>query len=376
LIELIGLGFGVAAILWAVIDGPTMRRVATLDSEALYVDGDFGKFSRHEKYKIAAIRLAVIRSAEELKWPFPALFLLVNAEEVVVGISRSNSLSRLASAMHELKIPVQLEGWDPSAENEFERTFKMSAADPSAIRPTARIETIAPGEPKLWTPTGIAIAIIQQCGAGAIAIAVIAGAVFYVYRHWGNIGLVEVVAAILIPIAVMYIAGTFTERFATASTSNTLGKYARSQIRQRRNVELRIDSEKIFPVEVFREDQFAKTVQRMHEMGYIEVDVDRRQLMFEGKKERWMLPADCLRNLAIEEVQSGAEGDASFGMSNYYVVLEFDTPTGQEKFGLRSGKRDYGAWTDIKRAQHAIELFELITPLMETTVTTGISVHR
>jgi hypothetical protein len=365
LLNIVWISLGVAFLLWAFIDGPFMRRSATLDADSLYIIGDFGKFSRHEQYKLAGIQLAVIRRAEELKWPFPALFFLCNGEEVVVGINRGISLSRLASAMHALNVPVQLEGWDPRAENEFARTFRIEVADPAAVRPTARIEQIDPSEPKLWTPIGMAIAIVKQCWAGALAIAVIVGAVIHLYRNWRALGLVDVVLSILIPIGVMYLAGVFTERFATASTSSTLGKYARNQIRRRRNVALNIEDDKVHPVEIFHEDQFAKAIQHIHEMGYIEVNIERQQLMFEGKKERWLLPADCLRSLSIEEVQVGAAGDAAFGAINYYVVIEFDTQEKREKLGLRCSKRDFGPWNDVKRAQQAIELFDYIAPLVE-----------
>lgn len=362
LLEIIGLSVGVAAAVWWVMDGVNTRRQAVLLEDSLVVGGDMGKYSHPITYKLSGIASAAIVMPEESKWPERALFFLYEGEEQGIGIEAKASLARLAQAIHDAGVPVRLDGWRPNQESEFAKAFSWQA-DPRDVVEKASIEVLPPGTPSLMTVGGILLAIVRQCWAIVLWLLLTGAAVYYGYYRWKNIGLVEVVLLFAIPIGAMYIAAQITDRFACASTSRGLSRMARKQIRKREGIQLDPDAHDLIPVEIFVRDQFDKTIQKIHEMGFLQADHRGRRMLFEGKKERWSIPARSIQSLAIEEVQVGTPGQSATGALNYYVVVKFAADEDRE-FGFRCAERDFGEFNDIKRAEGGIRVFEAFEALL------------
>ena len=362
LFEVIGLSIGLAAAVWWVLDGTESRRQAILFEGSIVVGGDMGKYSFPTTYKLSDIPGAAIVMPEESKWPEPALFFHYGGEEQAIGIESKASLTRLAQAIHDAGVPVRLDGWQPNQESEFEKAFSWQA-DPEHVVAKAQIETLPPGTPSMMTVGGILVAIIRQCWAIMLWLLITGFAVYYGYQNWGDLGLVRLVLLFVIPLGAMFIAGQFTERFASASTSRGLTRMARDQIRKRHGLQVNPDANDMIPVEIFVRDQFGKTVQKMHEMGFLQADHPGRRMLFEGKKERWCIPSQSIQSLAIEEVQAGTPGQSATGALNYYVVGSFAADEDQE-FGFRYAERDFGKFDDIKRAEGGIRLYEAFESLL------------
>jgi hypothetical protein len=362
LLQIVGLSCGLAAAVWWVLDGVNTRRQAVLLEDSLVVGGDMGKYSHPITYKLSGISSAAIVMPEESKWPERALFFLYEGEEQGIGIEAKASLARLAQAIHDAGVPVRLDGWQPNQDSEFAKAFSWQA-DPRDVVEKARIEVLPPGTPSLMTVGGILLAIVRQCWAIALWLLLTGAAVYYGYYHWKNLGLVEVVLLFVIPIGAMYIAAQFTDRFACASTSRGLSRMARKQTRKRDGIQLDPDAHDLIPVEIFVRDQFDKTIQKIHEMGFLQADQRGRRMLFEGKKERWCIPARSIRSLAIEEVQTGTPGQSATGALNYYVVVKFAADEDRE-FGFRHAERDFGEFNDIKRAEGGIRVFEAFEALL------------
>lgn len=138
---------------------------------------------------------------------------------------------------------------------------------------------------------------------------------------------------------------------------------AKNQFRKREGIPINLDAQDLVPVEIFARDQFAKTVQRIREMGFLQVDHRGQCILFEEKKERWRIPARSTQSLAIEEVQSGTPGQSATGALNYYVLVRFAADEDQE-FGFRYSGRDFGKFDDIKRAEGAVHVFESLESLL------------
>jgi hypothetical protein len=362
LLEILGLSGGLAAAVWWVLDGVNTRRQAVLFEDSLVVGGDMGKYSQPITYKLSGISSAAIVMPEESKWPERALFFLYEGEEQGIGIESKASLAKLAQAIHDAGVPVRLHGWQPNQDSEFAKAFSWQA-DPRDVVEKAKIETLPPGSPSMMTVGGILLAIVRQSWAIALWLLLTGAAVYYGYYHWRNLGLVEVVLLFAIPIGAMYIAAQFTDRFACASTSRGLTRMARKQIRKRDGIQLDPDAHDLIPVEIFFRDQFDKSIQKIHEMGFLQADQRGRRVLFEGKKERWYIPAGSIRSLAIEEVQVGTPGQSATGALNYYVVVRFAADEERE-FGFRHAERDFGEFNDVKRAEGGIRVFEAFEPLL------------
>jgi hypothetical protein len=362
LLQLAGLGVGLAAMLWWVLDGTNSRRQAVLFEDSIVVGGDMGKYSTPTTYKLSEIRAVAIVMPEESKWPERALFFHYDGEEQAIGIDQKLSLPRLAQALHDAGLFVRLDGWQPDQESEFQKAFFWET-DRTNVVERARMETLPPGTPSLMTVGGILLAIVRQCWAIALWLLVTAAAIWYGWRNWNDLGLVQMVLLIGIPIGVLYVAGTFTDRFACASTSFGLRRMALGQIRKRAGVEIDPEADDLLPVEILAPEQFAKSIQKIRELGYLQADPINGRILFEGKKERWCVPARSIQSVAIEEVQTGTPGQSAVGALNYYVVVKF-AADGEQEVGFRDSHRDYGEMNDVKRAAGAIRVFEAIESVL------------
>jgi hypothetical protein len=224
------------------------------------------------------------------------------------------------------------------------------------------------------TVPGILLAIFRQCWAIVLWLVLTGAAIYYGYQNWNNLGLVRMVLLFVIPLGVMYIAAVYTDRFASASTSYGLGRMARNQIRKRDGVQLDPGANDVIPVEIFMRDQFQNTVQKIHEMGYLQADHSGQRMLFEGKQARWCIPAASIRSLTLEEIQIGTPGQSATGALNYYVVVRFAADDGQkldQEFGFRNAERDYGEFDDVKRAEGGIRVYEAFDALVSNGGASG-----
>lgn len=98
-------------------------------------------------------------------------------------------------------------------------------------------------------------------------------------------------------------------------------RMAKNQFRKREGIPLNLDANDLVPVEIFARNQFANTVQRIRELGFLQADPRGQRMLFEGKKERWCIPARSIHSLAIEEVQLGTPGQSATGALNYEAPL-------------------------------------------------------
>ena len=370
-INAFGFALMAAASVWFLFDGVNVRRKAILDDEALIVDGDMGKYSHADRYRLVDIDLVALFPPDETDLSVPVCYLrTVKGDEEWIGIENSVSLPRLAETFHDVGVQTHLRDWQPGS-HDLMKSFGWSRESPA--QPTARMHLIGDDEPSLISPPTMIWAIVQQMTAILLALGVIGYAIYYGYVHWDRITLVEMILVIGVPIAVMYVAGVFTERYASAATSKTLVKMSRRRIADRSGAAIDPDDEGLIPVEVFEPDQMPKTIQKMAEMGFVNVTADGSPaIRFEGKKQRWTLPADSIAGIEMEEVQTGAAGQSATGMLQYYVMIEFRlhpddhenelgiAVTDPMRLGLRHADRDYGDWNDTKRAREGVELFEKV----------------
>lgn len=81
---------------------------------------------------------------EESKWTERALFFHYDGEEQAIGIDSKVSSSRLAQAIHDVGVPIRLDGWELNRDSEFAKAFSWEP-DPQRVEPTATIETLPHG---------------------------------------------------------------------------------------------------------------------------------------------------------------------------------------------------------------------------------------
>jgi len=80
-------------------------------------------------------------------------------------------------------------------------------------------------------------------------------------------------------------------------------------------------------VELFERESWTKVTAMAVDFGFLKLDRDRKQLRFEGNKNRWTMPLSALQTCRIEESIVGAEGEQG-AEKRYYVVLAADKSDG------------------------------------------------
>jgi hypothetical protein len=361
-LKVIGMGLGLAAAIWWVLDGANTRRQAILFEDSIVVGGDMGKYSQATTYKLSEIPFAAIVMPEASKWPERALYFLYQGEEQAIGIESRVSLTRLAQALHDAGVRIQLDGWEPNQASELERSFTWQA-DPRRVVERATMQVLPPDAPSMLTVGGVLEGLVWQDGAIVLGLVIAGCAVYYGYENWANLGLVQKTFLFAIPLGLLYLASQFTSRFAIAASSPGIRRMALGQFRKRAGLQLNPDPDAVIPVNIFTRDQFAKTVQHMHDVGYLQADPRCRRMLYEGKKERWCIPAASIRSLSLEEVQIGTPGQSATGQLHYYVVVHF-VADGDQEFGFECTDRDFGKFDDIKRAQGGVRVFEAVESIL------------
>lgn len=356
------MSLGSVGCVWYVFDGTNARRQAILSETELIVGGDMGKYSVPTIYKLDQIPGAAIVMPEESGWPSPGLYFHYEDKEEVVGIGEQVELPRLAKAIHDSGIPIRLHGWDPATSQDVAETFSWERDRGNGDR-SAKMEILGEDQVSLMSPLPMISAITQQCLPFLIWLFSVGYMIWYLYQNWNALIGYEWIIVLAVTIFGMMVMAQITERYSTAATSRTLGKMVRRQVKRRTGCQIDVDSPDNFEIEVREPDQFDKTVFKIRETALVQVD--RHRLLFEGKKERWCIPASSLKAVRLQEVQIGTPGESAVSILLYFVVISFATQDGEFEYGLRDDARDFGAFDDTKRATAGVRLYEAVASIVE-----------
>ena len=257
-VEIIGMGLGLAGALWWMFDGVETRRQAVLLEDSIVVGGDMGKYSSPTTYKLSDIKGFAIVLPEESKWPEPALFFHYEGEEQAIGIESKAGLTRVAQAVHDVGKPIRLDGWEPDQGSEFKKLYQWESDSKNPVSESV-METLPEGTPGIMNASGILIAIFKQCWALGLWLALTIYLGYYGYQNWNNLGIVRFALLIMIPIGTLFVAGTYTDRIATAATSMGLTQMAIDQMRKRSGVQIDLDAEELVPIEILETEPVSYT---------------------------------------------------------------------------------------------------------------------
>jgi hypothetical protein len=348
-LKYIGMSFGLPFAAWWVLDGTNTRRPAILYEDSLVVGGDMGKYSYPTIYELSKILDAWIIFPEQAAWPAAALIFIYEGEEQSIGIEQKVNKIKLAQALHDVGVLVQMDDWEPSQDNKIEKEFSWES-EPGQLITEAQIEILPSGTVSFMTFEGMALGIIRQCWALTLWLLIAGASIYYTYQNWNNLEFIHEFILVAISLGTLNIALQFNGRYASASMSAGLTRMMIKQIRKREGIQIDINNEDLIPVEIFTRDQFDKKIQKMREMGFLQPDIPGQRMLFEGKKERWSIPISSIKSLSIDEVQTGTPGQSALGALEYYVVVKFLTDE-EKEFGFRYAKREYGLPDDYIRAK-------------------------
>ncbi|MBN9521118.1 hypothetical protein J0H58_21795 [bacterium] len=356
---LAGAGLALGLVVQFGLEAAQARREVSIDDDAIEAFGNAGQFTSHTRLPLARVTAVRIRRAEEVGRSFALLVVELPGSFGVIGVPPSVRLDRLARTLHEMNVPVTLAGWEPVADAAGEaNTYTRPAG--TAVTPT-RVEEIPEPDRNLTQPADMIVALLMSVWPVFIWLGVVAWAGVYAYQNWAElsiwvigIGAVGLFGALTIPFGYFSVIGDYL-------SARHLIRAAKTRVQQRGESLIRSFDEKVVSVELVRRDTWGSAAPKVTDFGFLAVEPDRRRVVFEGNRERWVVPFSAVTHCRIEEVQYSTAGESVTGELRCFVVLGFEQESGPVEVGLRVADKEPGKNTDTRRLSKAVDLFDYLT---------------
>lgn len=360
LVEQIAVSAAAGLVILLLMDYGNLQREVSVYEDSVVVSSTMGRnwFTTIKFENVASINL--IRP-EEWNRSYGGMVLNQGAEDgFMVAVSSKVALETLANILHRLEQFVQLSDWEPSDADSRVQVKDDLQLDPEAAVGTIEIKPVEAHEQKLNSGLDMAVQIVIALWP---LILVLGGSIWLgidIYQtrdelSWLNIGLRVGGAIVLFVLSFIYLmrVGQFL--------ANAYGvSIARKKMRVRPEAIFDTSEEDLVTVELFDRESWTKVTAMAKDYGFMKIDRQKKQLRFEGNKNRWTLPLSALKTCRIEESIVTNEGGQE-GERRYYVVLAADQPDGELwEFGLiytrtEIGKDEY----DMRHARAQLLLSQL-----------------
>jgi len=111
----------------------------------------------------------------------------LNESEIVVG-GDLGEYSSSTSYKPDAGVPVALDGWYPNQESEFEKVFRWESTS-NNVQPSAQLMELPESDPGLMNPAAMVWAIVWQCWALALWLAIAIASAGTLGKIGGALGL-------------------------------------------------------------------------------------------------------------------------------------------------------------------------------------------
>lgn len=341
-LEAAAIAVAAGAVILLLMDYGNLQREVSVYKDKVVVSSTLGRnwFKTIKFENVASINL--IRP-EEWERSYGGMILKTGGEDgFMVAVPVKVSLDTLANILHRLEQRVQLSDWEPSDADTRVQVKDDLQLDPDAAVGTIEIKPVEANEPKLNSGLDMAVQLVIALWP---LLLVIGGSIWMgidIYRtrdelSWLNIGLRIGGALVLFVMSFIYLMRV--GQFVAAAYGVAV---ARKKMRVRPEAIFDTSEEDLVTVELFDRESWTKVTAMAKDFGFLKIDRSRKQLRFEGNKNRWTLPLSALKTCRIEEsiVSTEANNEAE---RRYYVVLSADQPDGELwEYGLIYTRTEIG----------------------------------
>jgi hypothetical protein len=359
----------IAGLLTLLPDVALLQRDVTITDHA--IEWETPKVQLSFSGKLPHANTADIELFRPGEWRFKCGGMQVNLNDgryFLFAIPRSKRLETIATVLTRLGIPVTLSGWDPTtADTRVRVDEELSAADLPASTRDAAFAPLPPGEPKLVPTSGAVFAALAGAGPALIALLGMIGAGIYLWWDWSDLETTEKwligaggVAALVLGFAHLVLIGQYVEK-------SFLINMGRKSLRTRLDPLVDADDEAVFAVSLYSRESWTKVISKEADFGFLQFNRRKRALVFEGNKERWVIPATALTVLRVEEAGVGKEGSAPTEI-RYFVVIGTFRDDEEWEIGMVLARTKWGFDNAASRRARMGELFEEL----RTAITQGV----
>ncbi|MGE3314589.1 MAG: hypothetical protein AB7O26_05685 [Planctomycetaceae bacterium] len=173
----------------------------------------------------------------------------------------------------------------------------------------------------------------------------------------GSIALM-VAGGVLIPASLIYLV-----LYADLMPSLYLMSLLRRELDRRVDAIVDYRDEDVIAIQVIPRQNWSRMkLEDAADVGYLRVDTQRRELLFEGDQERYRIPADSIKSIEIEGY--AAPGDQTGTAAQFVVVLRAETETGPWEAPIAHRHVFAKPRTSQKKRELVIELQDRIREIL------------
>lgn len=352
-------GLVIGLVLTFVFDLAYWHREVWLTETTLEWDANAGKVSFHGAHPFADVHhIDIFRAGE---WPFKfggVNLILNNGEGFVFAVPLDKKLETIATILTRHGNTVNLSGWVPTTADTRTRVEEeLVLGDPASVTRDAVFHVLPPEEPRLVPANGRVIAAIIGVFPLLLALIAMIGSWVYLGLYWNQLDLlarclvgIGGVAVFILGFLYIMVIGQFIESALLLSMS-------RKNLRTRLNPVVDVDGTDVFPVSINPRENWTKVATMSPDFGYLQVDQRKSAVVFEGNKERWVIPITALTAIRIEEAEVGKEGQSGTEI-RYFVVIGAHRDGVEWEVGLTRTRTEWGFDGADARRQRMGKLFE------------------
>lgn len=355
----LGLAFGLVVQLG--IEAAYLRRDVSFDEKRIEAFGNAGQFTSLATYPLGQIISLDLRRPEEIGLPFAMLVVRLPTEGGIIGIPRSIRLERLALSLHQLGVPVTLSGWTPPTDADSPQNDFVYFAPPSAAQQSATVEAIPAADQNLTPLPDMLLALFIGVWFVLVWLGLLVWVGIYLFQNRQIMSIWTILCCAIGMFASLTIPFTYYEMFGDYFAARHLINVARKRARERSGNLINSFEDQTFAVELILRDTWTTMAPKVIDFGFIQLDPQRQEFVFEGNRERWKLPFSAVQRCQVEEIQYGAAGEGVIGEFRCYVALTFLKNSEPYEIGLRPADKDIGKNSDTRKMRKAVELFEYLT---------------
>jgi hypothetical protein len=359
------LSLGIGAFLTAMPDMVTYHRDVSISEDSVSCIAIGGTMVSMGTWALRDIRSARLVTPEELGKRFGMLLLDVKGKAVALGVPQKVPLTKIASVLYRLGIPVELPGWEPSPDQALS-TIKdeiVLRASPYSSTEPARVWTVSGSEPRLTPATSEAVAF--AIALGPLAVAVLSGIAggLWLYFSWQGMPVMDRGLAIVVLGAGVVASFLWLLWAGQSLASRYLIQAAKQNLRLRAESLVNVNELELMPVEIFSRDTWKSPVVKSADFGFLWLDARSRCLLFEGNKQRWQIPAGAVRSCRIEEARVGPE-EQDGGDTRSFVVLAADLDGHPWEAPMVQTRTELGLSSNATRYEAARQLLARIATIL------------
>jgi hypothetical protein len=216
---------------------------------------------------------------------------------------------------------------------------------------------LPPEEPKLVSTAGKVLAAVVGGGPVLVALPAMVGTWIYLALYWGKLASSERwmiglggVGGFVVCFMFMFYIGQFLEKAMLVSMGQ-------KGLRTRMNPLVNAEDNDVYPVSVYPREIWTKVISMSADFGFLQVNRRLSAIVFEGDKERWMIPLTALTAVRVEEAQVGKEGSENPEI-RYFVVIGTYRDGSPWEVGLIRTRTNCGYDSPTARRERMSALFD------------------